>query len=114
MGIGNPHELIDKVNAEQDRVVALKLRKNPRLLRSARKNLDRWMARDGRTVRLVFREWDFILKRLTAPEIADFLRSETPMAKRLRQSSPFASLLTAKEDQAIRRKYEKTRTGACG
>lgn len=114
MGIRNPHEIIDKINAAQDRAVASKLRKDPGLLRAARRNLNRWMARDGKAIRPVFREWDLILKRLTPAEIADFLRSDTSMAKRLRQSSPFAGLLTPQEDGTIRRKYEKTRIGAGG
>jgi hypothetical protein len=34
-----------------------------------------------------------LLECLTANELADFLISDTPLARRLRQSSPFAGLL---------------------
>lgn len=37
-------------------------------------------------------EWQRILDHLSVGEIADFLMSDTPMARRLRQSSPFLGL----------------------
>lgn len=87
------HATIDQRNAEQDRLVARQLRHDPRVLRQARANLRRWTARDGKRVRPVFAEWWRVLERLSADEIADFLISDTPLARRLRQSSPFASVL---------------------
>ena len=51
------------------------------------------MARDGKHVRPVFAEWRRLLECLTTYELADFLISDTPLARRLRQSSPFAGLL---------------------
>jgi hypothetical protein len=103
------HKLIDRINAAQDRHIAAKLRRDRAPLKVARENLLRWMARDGRKVRTVFREWHCILTRLSRDEIADFLRSETPMARRLRQSSPFAGVLSDSERAAIRQRYAKAR-----
>ena len=91
--MANPHALIDRRNAEEDRSVACHLRRDRRILRQARANLRRWMARDGKRVRPVFAEWWRILERLNADQIADFLISDTPLARRLRQSSPFLGLL---------------------
>jgi len=102
------HPVLDRVNAGQDRRIAATLRRDPRRLRVARANLGRWIAADGRRVRPVFREWHAVLQRLTAREIAAFLCSETPMARRLRQSSPLAGILSDAERRAIRRRYEKT------
>jgi hypothetical protein len=76
----------------QDRLLARQLRRDPRLLQLARANLRRWKARDGNRPRPAFVEWQNILDRLSAREIADFLISDTPMARRLRQSSPFLGL----------------------
>lgn len=104
------HAAIDATNAEEDRWIAARIRRDPHTLQIARRNLRRWMARDGRNVRPVFLEWRRILERLTPGEIADFLRSDTPMARRLRQSSPFAGILTEAERRAIRRRHEKIRT----
>jgi hypothetical protein len=67
------------------------------------------MKRDGRQVRPVFQEWHRILTRLSRAEIADFLQSETPMARRLRQSSPFAGVLSDSERKAIRQRDAKAR-----
>jgi hypothetical protein len=100
------HSVIDRINAEEDRRIAAKLRRNPRLLSIARSTLRRWSARDGRKPRPVFREWQSILERLRVNEIADFLRSDTPMARRLRQSSPFAGVLIEAERNGVRRKHE--------
>lgn len=90
--MGFSHRDIDVRNALQDRLLARQLRQDTRLLRLARANLRRWRARDGMHPRRVFVEWQRILDQLSANEIADFLVSDTPMARRLRQSSPFMGL----------------------
>ena len=101
------HLVIDRINAAQDRVIARKLRGDSRVLVLARRNLNRWMAGDGRSIRPVFLEWDRILERLTRADIGAFLISDTPMARRLRQSTPFAGVLSDSERLAIRQAYEK-------
>jgi hypothetical protein len=101
------HQVLDRVNAAQDRQIAAIIRRDPRRLRAARADLRRWMAADGQRVRPAFREWHAVLDRLTAREIAVFLCSDTPMARRLRQSSPLAGILAETERRALRRRYEK-------
>src|SRR6266850_2780724 len=103
------HSFIDRCNAEHDRHVASLLCRDPRVLKAARASLRRWIARDGMRIRATFREWDQILTRLTPAEIAAFLRSDTPMARRLRQSSPFAGV-PIKAGRRLRRSHEKART----
>jgi hypothetical protein len=98
------------MNAAQDRLIARKLQRDARVLGVARRNLRRWMAGDGRNVRPVFLEWDRILRRLTRAEIAAFLVSETPATRRLRQSTPFAGVLSDRERRSIRRAHEKAGT----
>lgn len=87
------HAAIDRRNAERDHLVARRLRHDRRILSRARSNLRRWMARDGKRVRPVYAEWRRLLECLSANELADFLLSDTPLARRLRQSSPFAGPL---------------------
>lgn len=70
------HAQIDEINEAQDRLIARKIRRDPSLVDIARRNLARWMARDGKEVRAVFQEWDRILTRLDAQEIARFLTSD--------------------------------------
>jgi hypothetical protein len=103
------HDLIDRMNAGQDRLIARRLRRDRRILRMARTNLRRWIARDGKDIRPAFVEWRRILDCLSADEIADFLLSDTPLARRLRQSSPFASLLGEAPSRAPRKKHETAR-----
>ena len=86
------HQAIDLRNERQDRLLANRLRGDTRLVRLAKANLRRWKARDGKRPRPIFVEWQRILDRLSAREIADFLVSDTPMARRLRQSTPFLGL----------------------
>ena len=97
------HAAIDRRNAKQDHLVAARLRQDRRVLRRAQANLNRWIARDGKRVRPVFAEWHRLLERLSVNELADFLISDTPLARRLRQSSPFVGLLAASERQGPRR-----------
>lgn len=86
------HQAIDVKNQLQDRQLARRLRRDPRVLRLAKANLRRWKSRDGKRPRPIFIEWQRILDYLSPNEIADFLVSDTPMARRLRQSSPFMGL----------------------
>ena len=102
--------MVDRINAAQDRRIAARLRRDRRVLNVARANLKRWMTGDGRNVRASFREWDRILTRLSRAEIADFLQSDTPLARRLRQSSPFCGVLNEAERLAIAERHEKTGT----
>jgi hypothetical protein len=97
------HGAIDRRNAAEDRLVANRLRHDRRLLRQARASLNRWMARDGERIRPVFAEWRRLLDCLTANELADFLISDTPLARRLRQSSPFIGPLAPGGRRGTRR-----------
>jgi hypothetical protein len=63
-------------------------------MESARRNLKRWMAREGSRVAPAFLEWADILDTLTPGELADFLERGTARARRLRQSTPFMGLRT--------------------
>jgi hypothetical protein len=104
------HQDIDRANAAMDRRLAAIIRRHPRLLLLARADLRRWMARDGKCIRPAFQEWNFVLQRLDSREIAAFLLSETPMARRLRQSSPLVGIFGANKRRTIRRRREKART----
>ncbi len=97
------HRDVDVRNELQDRLLAQRLRRDTRLLRLAQANLHRWKARDGKRPRPAFVEWQRILDYLSPNEIADFLVSDTPMARRLRQSSPFMGLFP-KSGRPARRK----------
>jgi hypothetical protein len=101
------HGTIDRANAAADRMIARRLRRDPGLLREARRNLNRWISREGKRVSPVFLEWAHILDTLTRAELADFLEHGTSKARRLRQSTPFKGLFTRTELGKLNRIYEE-------
>lgn len=75
-------------------LIAKKLLRDRRILAIAKRNLARWQeTRAGATY---LAEWRTILKR-PPEEIAAFLVADDENATRLRQSSPFAGVLSPQE-----------------
>jgi hypothetical protein len=80
-------------------LVAKKLHADPTLLAKARANVRRWQrSNGGPSAALV--EWEQI-RRGHADQVAAFLVERSERATRLRQSSPFAGILTDDERLAI-------------
>lgn len=77
------------------------------VLGKAMRNLRAWMEgrQEGEAV-AVFSEWMDLLAGTPPAEIAAFLVSESERAVRMRQSSPFAGVLTPREVWAIKRSHE--------
>jgi len=107
VNLPNPHERIDRINMAMDRLIAAKVRAAPHLVEIAKANLARWQAQNGGELAPAHREWQLALRFLTPIELAHFIESETPKANRLRQSSPFAGILTESERLAILRSHEE-------
>ena len=103
----NPHARIDQINLAMDRLIAGKIRANPHYVEIAKANLARWKAQAHGELAPAHQEWELALRFLTPTELADFLESETPKANRLRQSSPFAGVLTEAERLALLHFHEK-------
>jgi hypothetical protein len=80
--------------------IAQKITKNPRLIDVARRNLARWAARGAEPVPCYIREWQEILD-APWPQVAAFITSFDERAVRLRQSSPFAGILTPQERRRV-------------
>ena len=100
------HEWIDRRSLALHEAVAAKLETQPQLLGVARLNVQRWL-RTSSTAAL--REWSSLLETMPLPELLALLRSPGDEAARLRQSSPFAGLLTPHERQTILNDYESRR-----
>ncbi len=90
-----------------DRLIAAKIRATPQLVEIAKSNLDRWKAQNGGELAAAHYEWELALRFLTPAELADFIESDTPKADRLRQSSPFAGILSESERLAILHSHEE-------
>ena len=100
------HQWIDERSLALHEAVAAKLQAEPQLLEVARANLRRWLAANSSAP---LREWQRLLDTLALPQLLQLLRSQDEQAARLRQSSPFAGLLTPAERQAILSRYEPSR-----
>jgi len=68
-------------------------------------NLRRWLSSSPTPV---LREWQRLLDALFLDQLLTLLRSTDEEAARLRQSGPFAGLLSTAERQAILAKYESS------
>lgn len=100
------HELIDEVSLELGRCTAARLRQQPELLRLAQENLDRWTRLNANAPALLrcYAEWLEILHR-PLEEICQLLSSESEEARRLRQNSPFAGVLSAREVWELKQRF---------
>src|SRR6266581_95962 len=99
------HRIIEARSLAMHCLIARKIEADRRLLAAARRNLEKWIARHGDAVPRALEEWCEILDR-PWPEIAALITDADEPAVRLRQSSPFAGVLTPGER---RRVYEAFR-----
>jgi hypothetical protein len=94
------HQQIDLRSLAMDQRTAAKLLANPALVDRGLANLDRWLKTCSPGVRPVLIEWQALLQR-PPPEVISVLLSTDQRATRLRQSSPFAGLLSVSERTEI-------------
>jgi hypothetical protein len=105
------HEIVDDRSLEMDRVIAAKIRANPKLIQIALANIERWLANPdySESNRQAVLEWRSIIANSSVGVLATLLESSSEEARRLRQSSPFCGILTPAERQAIFRKYAQSK-----
>lgn len=94
------HRRLDLRSLAMHTLIARKLARDPGLLSVARENLKRWRKRWGGDAPAWLAEWQAILKRPWR-EVAALITELSPLATRLRQSSPFAGVLTPQERKRI-------------
>jgi len=102
------HTIIDRRSLMMHRIIAERLRANPALLETAKSNLKRWNCPE----RTWWREWSAILERHTLPEIAAILERDDEEGRRLRQSSPFAGVLSPQEVWKLKREFSQHHAAA--
>jgi len=91
--------------------VAERIRENPKLMEEAIKNLRRYLQQsfsESRKPASSLLEWQEILEKQSQEEVLEFMVSDNEKARRLRQSSPFAGIITPQERWRI---YEAYRPG---
>ncbi len=80
--------------------IAQKIARNPSLVDIARRNVAAWRRKAAGEVPQYLVEWQRILER-PWPQVAALITEQSENAARLRQSSPFAGVLTASERKRI-------------
>lgn len=107
------HELLDEISLELGRRTAARLRQQPALLALAQENLARWSRLNANAPGLLrcYAEWREILNR-PLEEICSLLTAETEEARRLRQNSPFAGVLSAREVWELKQRFRQATSAA--
>ena len=100
------HQWIEQRSLALHEAVAARLEADPTLLGIAKANLQRWLATSPQPALV---EWRDVLDRLPLSHLLALLRSNDAHAVRLRQSSPFAGVLTPEERQSILDRYGSLR-----
>jgi hypothetical protein len=91
------------------RAVAHKLEADPSLLRIPLKNIDRWISQGVLSAPEWFRRWRELLERArhdaaSLRSVLIILRTDTEEARRWRDFSPFAGVLSAAERRTVIRR----------
>lgn len=94
------HRLLEARSLAMHAVIAKKIEGDPKLLDIPRNNLKRWGARWERQAPAWYDRWCAIMER-PWPEIAAIITEPSEEGARLRQSSPFAGVLSAEQRKRI-------------
>jgi hypothetical protein len=101
------HRIREIQSLQMHRRVAAMLEQDPdAVIGKALCNLRAWMERQEDSQPGVFQEWLDLLNHTPPREIAGFIVSDSEKAAAMRQSSPFAGVLSPKEVWAIKRSHE--------
>ena len=99
------HQRREAQSLAMHREIAARVREDPSLLYVPKRNLARWQARQGRgPLGAAYSEWEHILATLDLESLLTLITREDEEARRLRQSSPFAGILTPREVWEIKKK----------
>ncbi|MET0498650.1 MAG: hypothetical protein ABW106_10340 [Steroidobacteraceae bacterium] len=94
------HRLLEARSLAMHAVIAQKIERDPKLLDVPRNNLKRWITRWEGDAPAWYEEWRAIMDRPWL-EIAGIITEPSEQGARLRQSSPFAGILSAVERKRI-------------
>ena len=94
------HRVLEARSLAMHCLAAQKVARDPALLKAVRRTLATWRARYGSEVPRALNEWQKILAG-PWPEIAAIITDAGERATRLRQSSPFAGVLSEQERERV-------------
>lgn len=90
------HRLLEARSLAMHAVIARKIERDRKLLQIARDNVERWRAQRGQNAPAWLSEWQELLDQ-PWESIAALITEPSENGARLRQSSPFAGILTHQE-----------------
>jgi len=102
------HQDIDRRSLMMHRIIAARLRAQPELLAVAHANMARWNCPE----RGWWQEWSVILSSQTVEEIIRLIERQDDDACRMRQSAPFAGILTPREVWELKRNFKEENAAA--
>ena len=94
------HRVLEARSLAMHCLAAQKVERKPALLKVVRRTLAAWRSRYAAEMPRALDEWNAILKR-SWPEIASFITDPGERATRLRQSTPFAGVLSERERERV-------------
>lgn len=97
------HQDIDRRSLMMHRIIAARLRAQPELIAVAHANMARWNCPE----RGWWQRWSDVIRSRTMEEIACLLECESEAASQMRQSAPFAGILTPREVWNLKRKFKE-------
>ena len=102
------HKKLEERSLALHREIAQRIRKNPDLLTRVRERLSKDIGSGRFSVSLTdaMQEWLEILRSHSVEQVLELLVDDSENARRLRQSTPFAGILTQEERRRILEKHE--------
>ena len=100
------HQDIDRRSLALHKLVAEKIRKNPELFEIAKNNVVEWRKIKDRSQKSYIDEWERILESGVDAAL-EVVTEDASRARRLRQSSPFAGVLTEEERLSFLKKWRE-------
>jgi hypothetical protein len=94
------HRIIEARSLAMHCLAAQKIMLEPELLGKVRRTLDAWRQRYGKDTPRALEQWAVILRR-PWPQIAAFITDPGEHATQLRQSTPFAGVLSARDRNRV-------------
>ena len=94
------HRILDARSLAMHCLAAARIERDPGLLETARKTFQGWQSRYGNELPPALEEWAGVLRQ-PWPEISFLITDPGERATRMRQSSPFSTLLSAAERERI-------------
>jgi hypothetical protein len=104
--VSSSHERLDRRSLAMHRLIADKIRAEPKLFEIASQNIERWSRTPGRNAALLA-AWSRVLEQGIAAALA-VATEDSERARELRQSTPFAGVLSPQERWSFLRQWNAT------